>query len=343
MALVGVSGCGKSTALRIASGLLFPDHGRLLCDGIDITTTPPHKRQFGMVSQQNALTPRRNAGDHIALPLRFRGETLEDIDRRVHAEAHRFSIEHLLTRRRRHLSGGEVQAVQLARALVARPSVLLLDEPLARIDLDLRLKLRADIARVRTDFGLTTLLVTADQEDALVLADRVAVIDQGQLQQVGPPLEVYDQPVNVTVARFLGEPAMNIFETPVTVVAGVRSYHVGSATFPAHPAAAERFVGGRALVGIRPESIRLSAPGTSGQTNRAPLLGDVVKTELRGSSTVVHVQIGSTPLSTGQHPQLCAVVAGIGPRVGDTVEVTIDPSRFHLFDRYTEAALHHPV
>lgn len=308
----------------------------MFCDGVDITTTPPHERYFGMVTQQNALTPMRSAGDHIALPLQFRGEPVADIDRRVHAEAHQFAIEHLLTRRRRELSGGEVQAVQLARALVARPKVLLLDEPLARIDLDLKLKLRADITRVRTTYGLTTLLVTADQEDAMVLADRIAVLDDGRLQQVGPALEVYDRPVNITVARFLGEPAMNIFEAPVTVVDGVRSYHVGDSTFPAHPEAAGRFVGDRALVGIRPEAIGIGAPGSSPQTRRAPLVGHVAQTELRGSSTVVHVQIA-------RGPQLCTVVAGIGPRIGDRVDVTLDPARFHLFDRFTEAALHHPV
>lgn len=290
-----------------------------------------------MVTQQNALTPHRTAGGHIALPLEFRHESKDEIEHRVRSEAHQFSVGHLLTRYRRQLSGGETQAVQLARALIARPRVLLLDEPLARIDLDLRLKLRADVARVRTEYGLTTLLVTADQEDAMVLADRIAVLDHGQLQQVGRPMDVYDRPVNVTVARFLGEPAMNLFEVPVTVIDGQRSYRIGSSTFPAHPPVAERFVGDLALIGIRPESIRLATTREAPATGRAPVDATVRRSEVRGSNTVVHVEI------PGTFTELATVVRGIGPRVGDVVGLVIDPAQFHLFDRYTEAALHHPV
>lgn len=336
LALVGASGCGKSTALRIAAGLVFPDHGRLLCDGIDITTVPPNQRHFGMVTQRNALAPHRTAGGHIALPLEFRHEPKDDIETRVKSEAHQFSVGHLLNRRRHQLSGGETQAVQLARALIARPRVLLLDEPLARIDLDLRHKLRTDVARIRTDYGLTTLLVTAEQEDAMVLADRVAVLDRGQLQQVGRPMDVYDRPVNVTVARFLGEPAMNVFDVPVAMINGQRSYRLGSATFPAHPPAAERFVGDVALVGIRPESIRL-VTNRNEAVGRPPLDATVRRSEVRGSTTVVHVEI------PGTFTELATVVPYVGPRVGQTVGVAIDPAQFHLFDRYTEAALHHPL
>ena len=338
LALVGPSGCGKSTALRIASGLLFPDHGRILCDGHDITRTPANERRFGMVTQQNALTPRRSAGRHIALPLEFRGEPAGDIEERVRAEAHQFSVEHLLRRYRSQLSGGEVQAVQLARALVARPRVLLLDEPLARIDLDLRLKLRADVARVRKEYGLTTLLVTADQEDALVLGDRIAVLDRGRLQQVGSPMAVYGRPVNVMVARFLGEPSMNVFEAPVRIVDGQRSYQIGRQSFPAHPPVADRFIDDRALVGVRPESIRIvSAPGRESAA-RPPLPATVTRSELRGSTTVVVARLdGPSPV------ELAVVVPGVGPQIGREVGLVLDPSQFHLFDRYTEAALHHPV
>lgn len=316
---------------------MFPDHGRLLCGGIDITNLPPNHRQFGMVTQQNALTPHRTAGGHIALPLEFRHESRDEIEQRVQSEAHQFSVGHLLSRRRRQLSGGETQAVQLARALIARPRVLLLDEPLARIDLDLRLKLRGDIARVRTEYGLTTLLVTAEQEDAMVLADQIAILDHGQLQQVGRPMDVYDRPVNVTVARFLGEPAMNVFEVPLAVVDGQRSYRIGASTFPAHPPVAERFVGDLALIGIRPESIRLVTARDAHTDSRPPLDATVRRSEVRGSTTVVHVEI------PGTFTELATVVHGIGPRVGDAVGVRIDPAQLHLFDRYTEAALHHPV
>ncbi len=310
----------------------------MLCDGEDITRTPPNQRRFGMVTQQNALTPARNAAAHIALPLHFRHEPSADIDERVRAEAHRFSIEHLLRRYRRQLSGGETQAVQLARALVARPRVLLLDEPLARIDLDLRHRLRSDISRVRAEDGLTTLLVTADQEDALALGDRIAVLDRGQLQQVGSPMQVYDQPINVTVARFLGEPAMNIFEARVAMVDGQRSYQIGNLSYPAHPPVADRFMNDRALLGVRPEAISITSRDQGGATGRRPLPGTVIRSEHRGSSTVVVARV------EGTHPiELASVVNGVGPRIGNEVGLVIDPSQFHLFDRYTEAALHHPV
>lgn len=291
-----------------------------------------------MVTQQNALTPARNAGAHIALPLHFRHEPVADIDERVRAEAHQFSIEHLLRRYRRQMSGGEIQAVQLARALVARPRVLLLDEPLARIDLDLRYKLRSDVARVRSEYGLTTLLVTADQEDALVLGDQLAVLDRGQVQQVGSPMQVYDKPVNVTVARFLGEPAMNVFEARVALVDGQRSYRIGSLSYPAHPPAADRFMNDRALVGVRPEMIKITSRDGGDATARQPLPATVIRSELRGSSTVVVSRVEGAHLI-----ELASVVRGVGPRFGEEVGLVIDPSQFHLFDRYTEAALHHPV
>jgi ABC-type sugar transport system ATPase subunit len=171
----------------------------------------------------------------------------------------------------------------------------------------------------------------------MVLADQIAILDHGQLQQVGPPMGVYDRPVNVTVARFLGEPAMNVFEVPVTVVDGQRSYRIGASTFPAHPPVAERFVGDLALIGIRPESIRLVTARDAHTDSRPPLDATVRRSEVRGSTTVVHVEI------PGTFTELATVVHGIGPRVGDVVGVTIDPAQFHLFDRYTEAALHHPV
>ena len=209
-----------------------------------------------------------------------------------------------------------------------------------RIDLDLRLKLRADIARVQRSYGVTTLLVTADQEDALVLADRIVVLDRGRIQQVGRPMDVYDRPINVMVARFLGEPAMSLIEVPVTVIDGQRSYLLGTGRYPAHPPIADRFVGGRALVGIRPEAVQLTRPGSGTSSLHPPLPGRVTLTEIRGSSTVVHVEIESKDHST---LELTALAHGIGPRPGDAVGVELDPALFHLFDPYTEAALHHPV
>jgi ABC-type sugar transport system ATPase subunit len=153
-------------------------------------------------------------------------------------------------------------------------------------------------------------------------------------------MAVYDRPVNATVARFLGEPAMNLFEAPVAVIGGQRSYRIGSATYPAHPPVADRFVGDRALLGVRPETIRLVAPESIPAAGHPPVRATVTRSEIRGSTTVVHVAIDRTGADS---LELAAVVHGIGPRPGDRIGVVLDPSGFHLFDRYTEAALHHPV
>ncbi len=336
--IVGRSGCGKSTALRIAAGLETPDHGRIRCDHQDITNTPPYERKFGMVTQQNALLRFRNAGRNISLPLELRKENHGEIKDRVTSEAEQFTVAHLLRQRKGQLSGGETQAVQLARALVARPRVLLLDEPFARIDLDLRLKLRGDVVRVQREYGVTTLLVTGNQEDAMVLSDRLAVLDSGRLQQVGSPIEVYDRPINVTVAKFLGEPAMNVLSVPVVDDRGMREYVIGGARFPAHPPITERFLGGNALVGIRPERIVVDQ-----RRSERAIPAEVERIELRGSSTVVGLRFLHGSTSNGRRPDVLATVNGVGPKVGASVGVVLDPAQFHLFDAYTEAALVHPL
>lgn len=339
LAVVGPSGCGKSTALRIAAGLETPDHGEVFCDGEVITRMAPRRRGFGMVTQQNALVASRSARGNVALPLEIRRTHRGEIATRVADDAELLSVAHLLERPSTELSGGEVQAVQLARALIARPRVLLLDEPLARIDGVLRLKLRADMTRVQRQFGLTTLLVTADQEDAMVIADRVAVLDRGRLQQVGKPLELYDEPINAAVATFLGEPAMNII--PATVVEGgrLRAYRIGSRRIPAHAPVAERFFGRDVLVGIRPEDVRVET-----RVGEDHLPARVDRIEVRGSTTVVRLLIDDLvdPSGTGPLP-LQAVSRGYGVRPGADVGIALDPTRLHLFDRRTGEAVAHPA
>lgn len=338
-ALVGSSGCGKSTAMRIAGGLETPDFGDIKADGQVITRVLPRNRGFGLVTQQNALVTNRTAAGNISLPLEVRMLHRDDISKRVIAEADQLGVGYLLDRRRSELSGGETQAVQMARALVARPRVLLLDEPLARIDTDLRLKLRNDLLRLQRQYGVTTLLITADQEDAMVLADRVAVLDHGHLQQVGAPMDLYRQPVNTVVAGFFGEPAMNLLSVGVVDDGGLRYYVVGGYGVPAHHRPAERFVGGAAIIGLRPEDLRL----VGGDTDRA-LRAIVDRIENRGSNTVVHLRADGLVSADGDGGVgLVASCRGFGPRMGDRVGVVIDPARLHLFDPFTGAALLHPI
>ena len=337
-AIIGSSGCGKSTALRIAAGLETADHGEIVCDGQVITRLPSHKRGFGMVTQQNALLRNRSARRNIALPLELQRTHRSEISTRVREDADRLAISHLLDRRRAELSGGEVQAVQLTRAMIARPRVLLLDEPLARIDLDLRTRLRSDLARIQRQDGSTTLLVTADQEDAMVLADRIALLHHGHLQQVGPPLQLHDRPVNTTVATFLGDPSMNIIPAHVVDDGGLRFYLIGDQRFPAHPPVAARFAGRRALVGIRPDDIKIDQRVDG---DAIPAL--VRQTEFRGSSTVIGATVEGSDRAGDDALHVKISCRGVGPRPGETVGLHLDGTRFHLFDPYTEAALAHPI
>lgn len=338
-ALVGSSGCGKSTAMRVAAGLETPDYGTVRVDGRDITGAPPRDRGFGLVTQQNALVGSRSAEANISLPLKARQVHRDDISKRVTAEAQRLGITYLLDRRRHELSGGETQAVQLARALVARPKVLLLDEPLARIDSSLRLKLRNDMLRIQREYGLTTLLITSEQEDAMVLADRVAVLDRGRLQQIGPPIDLYRHPVNLAVASFFGEPAMNLFLVDVVPDDGLRQVAAGDHRIAVDHIPARCFVGSTAVIGVRPEDVVLGE--SSGRGTVIPGIADRI--ESRGSRTIVHLRT-EVLLSADGRPggELVVSTSGPGPRIGDPVDALIEPTLLHLFDSFTGAALHHP-
>ncbi len=338
-AVVGSSGCGKSTAMRIAAGLESPDHGEIRVDGKAITRLAPRDRGFGMVTQQNALVDTQTAAGNISMPLRARQVHRDDITERVANEADQLGIGYLLDRRRNELSGGETQAVQLARALVARPKVLLLDEPLARVDSSLRLRLRNDLGHIQRKYEMTTVLITGEQEDTMVLADRVAVLDRGRLQQVGKPMDLYRRPVNLEVAGFFGDPAMNLFPVEVVDGGGLRHLRMGDYRLDVDHIPDQRFVGPAAVVGVRPEDVRLGVSDGPGPAIR----GIVDRVEHLGSSSVVHVRTENLVRHGGElGGELVASCSGLGHRIGDRVEATIDPRLLHLFDRVTGAALYHP-
>ena len=208
--VLGPSGSGKSTALRIVAGLEAPDAGRVTIGERDVTGVEPADRGVAMVFQSFALFPHLSVADNIAFGLRARGAAREEARRRAREVAEPLGLAELLERRPAQLSGGERQRVALARGLAGKPDVLLLDEPLSNLDARLRAEARAEVRRVQADTGVTTLYVTHDQDEALALGHRVAVLDRGALQQVGTPDEVYDRPANRFVASFVGEPAMNL-------------------------------------------------------------------------------------------------------------------------------------
>jgi ABC-type sugar transport system ATPase subunit len=232
LAILGPSGSGKSTALRVIAGLEQPDAGTVRIGGRDVTGVEPSARRVAMVFQSFALFPHLSAEDNIGFGLRARGASRDEARARAREVAEPLGLSDLLARRPAQLSGGERQRVALARGLAGKPEVLLLDEPLSNLDARLRGEARAEIRRVQEATGVTTLYVTHDQDEALALGHRVAVLDRGTLQQVGTPDEVYDEPANRFVAGFVGDPPMNLVEAEVIgerrpgTVAGFRAEHV---------------------------------------------------------------------------------------------------------------------
>jgi len=228
--LLGPSGAGKTTTLRLVAGLETPDAGRVFMDGVDVTTVAPAERDCAFVFQQYSLYPHLSVFDNIAFPLRSRMRRVEEteIRRRVQEVAETLHIEGKLQRKATALSGGEMQRVAIGRALVRRPKVFLMDEPLSSLDARLREELRVELKRLQRSTGATVLYVTHDQVEATTLADRIAILEEGRVQQVGTPVEIYDQPLALNVAQRLGSPALNVL--PVEWFEGSidpRTVHVG--------------------------------------------------------------------------------------------------------------------
>src|SRR5947208_15006562 len=221
MVLVGPSGSGKTTALRMLAGLEEVDAGAVFIGERDVSDLPPKARDVAMVFQNYALYPYLTVEDNIAFPLRIARVKKSERTARARDVARRLGLEEYLQRKPGQLSGGQRQRVAMGRAIVRKPSVFLMDEPLSNLDAKLRVQMRADIAALQADFGITTVYVTHDQAEAMTLGHRVAVLHEGHLQQCGPPRELYEHPVNVFVAGFVGSPAMNLCTGPVLIGADV--------------------------------------------------------------------------------------------------------------------------
>ena len=333
VSIVGPSGCGKTTALRILAGLETATYGHVMIDDEVVDNVPTHSRGLGMVTQDNALLRHRTTARNISMPLELRrtvdGRTVDEVVAEI---ADDLAIGHLLRRKPAQLSGGEIQAVQIARALISLPRVWLLDEPMARLDRSLRLDLRGDIRRLQRFHDVTTLLVTADQNDASVLSDRIAMLLDGRLQQVDTPSGMLATPVNMAVARFFGEPTMNFLTARVSGSDRARHYHLLGMDLPAWPEVTDRFLGRDIVVGIRPHELRTRAEVPGAPT----VVGRVDDVSHFGSHCVARVDT-----EPGQRFEWMVVKST--PRPGDRVELVLEPDRFHLFDPLTEAAVHHPT
>lgn len=297
LVLVGPSGCGKSTVLRLIAGLETPDAGRIQIGDTNVTGLSPQARDVAMVFQSYALYPHMSVRDNLAYGLTVRRTDRATIAKRVAAIATSLGIEQLLERRPAQLSGGQRQRVALGRAMVRTPKAFLLDEPLSNLDPALRTQARAELRRIHRALGATIVYVTHDQEEALTLGSRVAVMREGVIEQVAPPAEVYSRPANTFVARFIGAPAMNLLPADLAGIAA--------------PAGA--------VVGVRPHDITLG-PGGSVQAT-------VDLVELRGHDAVVHLRLEQSAL-----PPILTVIDGAAPLVGSTVFLSLPLDKLHLFD-----------
>jgi ABC-type sugar transport system ATPase subunit len=299
LVLVGPSGSGKSTVLRLIAGLEAPTSGRVLIGGEDVTDVGPQRRDLAMVFQNYALYPHKSVRENLAFGLRMRGTAPAAIAERVARVAASLEIASLLDRRPAQLSGGQRQRVALGRAIVREPRAFLLDEPLSNLDPLLRGGTRAELALLHRRLGATMVYVTHDQEEAMTLGSRIAVMNHGRLEQVGPPLEVFEQPATAFVARFVGAPSMNLWRDR------------GAAP------------GDRAgLEGIRPHHIAIVEPGAGAVEGRIEVI------EVLGAQAVVHVAVPAL----GQELVRVVAPAGEPRRVGERVGLTLARDRMHVFD-----------
>lgn len=321
LVLVGPSGCGKSTSLRMLAGLEEIDEGRIFIGDRDVTDVPPKDRDIAMVFQNYALYPHMTVAENMGFALKIAGVSKEERAARVLEAAKLLDLEDYLSRKPKALSGGQRQRVAMGRAIVRSPQVFLMDEPLSNLDAKLRVQTRTQIASLTRRLGVTTVYVTHDQIEALTMGDRIAVLKDGILQQVGTPRELYASPINVFVAGFIGSPAMNLFGS-VLVSGGVM---FGTATTELDRETLAAAKGKKVTIGVRPEDIVVSKSGKG-------LEVDVDIVEELGADGYLY---GSTKVD-GQKVEIVARVDGRNhPKAGEKVIVTPKPEHVHVFDSET--------
>ncbi|MFN2419037.1 MAG: ABC transporter ATP-binding protein [Candidatus Limnocylindria bacterium] len=329
LVLVGPSGCGKTTALRCVAGLEDISDGRLLIGDRVVNNVAPKDRDIAMVFQSYALYPHMSVYDNLAFGLKLRKTKKEDIDKRVKEAAEILGLERFLDRKPKALSGGQRQRVALGRAIVREPSVFLMDEPLSNLDAKLRVQTRAEIARLHQRLGTTTVYVTHDQVEAMTMGDRICVMKDGLLQQVGTPQELYDHPVNVFVAGFIGSPSMNFATTTSEgkdlLLGGLKLELTGEQA----RAADSRADGTQVLVGFRPEHIEL-ANGQESSAVRFPAAVDVV--EYLGNEVLIHAQAEGNEI-------VALIPSDNKVAVGDRVDFAVPMEKLHIFDPESEKTL----
>ncbi|MDQ3898697.1 MAG: sn-glycerol-3-phosphate ABC transporter ATP-binding protein UgpC [Actinomycetota bacterium] len=361
MVLVGPSGCGKTTALRMVAGLEPITKGEVRIGDRVVNNVPPKERDIAMVFQNYALYPHMTVFDNMAFGLKLQKVPRPEIDQRVRDAARILGLDQLLNRKPRALSGGQRQRVAMGRAIVRHPQAFLMDEPLSNLDAKLRVQMRAEIARLQHELGVTTIYVTHDQTEAMTMGDRVAVIRKGVLQQVDSPQVLYERPRNLFVAGFIGSPAMNLVEASLARADGALVVRMGSLQLPlppdlvaSRPALAD-YEGRKVVVGVRPEDMEDAALVADAPADRR-IPATVELREALGSDVVIHFSIPAPPAVSDDVRELAvdvgkevleqvektaergeaSVIARLNPRThvqqGDRIELVVDTTRLHFFD-----------
>jgi multiple sugar transport system ATP-binding protein len=318
MVLVGPSGCGKSTTLRMLAGLEEVNEGKIYIGDRDITRLPPKDRDIAMVFQNYALYPHMTVADNMAFSLKMAKMPAEERKQRVDEAARILNLQEFLERKPKALSGGQRQRVAMGRAIVRKPQVFCMDEPLSNLDAKMRVATRTDIAKLQADLGVTTVYVTHDQVEAMTMGDRVAVMKDGYLQQVDTPLGLYDRPVNLFVAGFIGSPQMNL----LSATAQEGKAKVGEYLVPVDEAAAHK-MHGDIVVGVRPEAWRQVSADDGGLPVKVTVVEEL------GADAFVY---GTSGVEGAPSNVIVRVSARDTVHKGDVIHVTTDPHQVHVFD-----------
>lgn len=332
LVLLGPSGCGKTTTLRMISGLEAVSGGKILLDGHNVTWKHPSERDIAFVFQFYALYPHLTARQNIAFPLQAQGESKETIEQRVGDVVKLLRIQHLLNERPGKLSGGDQQRVALARALVRRPAAFLMDEPLGALDAEFRETMRAEIKRLHILEHATTVYVTHDQIEAMAMGDRIVVMSEAEIQQVGTPAEIYSKPANLFVARFIGSPGMNLIKGAYTdgtirMPGADNQYHVAADW----KKPLQRALGGEGdvILGFRPEAARLDPNGS--------LSGQVYAVDLHGAYTMLHVNLNDSDIVNIRSSR------DVNYPIGAPLRFDIEPELVRFFNPAMGAAIQREV
>jgi multiple sugar transport system ATP-binding protein len=368
MVFVGPSGCGKTTALRMVAGLEDISEGEISLGGVVVNGLHPRKRDVAMVFQNYALYPHMTVYKNIAFALRVRKTPDPEIRERVERTARILGLTQELQRKPAQLSGGQRQRVAMGRAIVRNPQLFLMDEPLSNLDAKLRVQMRAEIARIQREVEATTIYVTHDQVEAMTMGDRVAVLRKGELQQCDAPQTLYEQPVNLFVASFIGSPAMNLVQARIEADGERLECLIGAQrlvlpdTLVARMPALRAYAGGSIALGVRPEHLQDAALADRDGTG-AHLRGRVVTTEQLGSEVLAHVEVEAEPVVTQEVLEVasdadaaladdlrseagerrttfvCRFAPETAVRPGDEASVAVATNKLHFFDLRTETAV----